>query len=77
MSTQNMAKNFKKRKNQKYKNKNKMCRGGGPIFTICSLTHCHSWNNLPCIHNSSPSSPPATNHLLQPSLSSPTPPQPQ
>ena len=56
-----------------------MCRGGGGggIFSICtawSLTHCHSWNNLPCIHNSSPSSPPATDHLLQPSLSTPTPP---
>ena len=32
-------------------NKNKVCRGGG-IFSICSvwsLTHCHSWNNRPCI----------------------------
>ena len=28
-------------------------RGGGAIFSICSvlsLTHCHSWNSLPCIN---------------------------
>ena len=31
--------NIKKIKNEKYKNKNKMCRGGGggAIFSICSI----------------------------------------
>ena len=74
-------KKLKKKKKEKRKNtkrKIKCVGGGGGIFTICSvwsLTHCHSWNNHPCIHNRSPSSPPAKDLLLQPSPSSPTPPQ--
>ena len=52
-----------------------MCRGGEQfIFSVWSLTHCHSWNNLLCIHNTPPSSPTATDNLLQPSPSSPKPP---
>ena len=47
----------KKIKNKKIKIKIKYVGGGGGggggIFSICSvwsLTHCHSWNNLPCSH---------------------------
>ena len=56
---------------QKYKNTKIKCVGRQAIFSICSvwsLTHCHSWNSLPCIHQQfSIITPPATDHLLQPS----------
>ena len=38
----------KNNKKKKYKNKNKMCRGGGPIFSICLIT-----NTMPKLEQSS------------------------
>ena len=78
MSTQNRGKNIYIYQNKKYKNKNKMCRGGA-IFSICSvwsLTQCHSWNSLPCSHQqfsiiATFYSPPATTISFYSTTSSP------
>ena len=62
---------------KKYKNKNTMCRGGGggsSLFALSDLLHSATVGTvfLAAI-NSSPSSPPSTDHQLQPSPSTPPP----
>ena len=56
-----------------------LCMGGGGVFSICyvwSLTHCHGWNSLPCIHQqfsiiASCNRPPATTISIYSYTSSP------
>ena len=62
----------KKIKNEKYKNKNKMCRGGGTnlLYLLC-LNATVGTVFLAAINR--PSASPPTDHQLQPSPSTPPP----
>ena len=48
MSLQNRAKKHTKKQNKKYKNKNKMCRGGNLLYLLCLIS-----NTMPQLEQSS------------------------